>query len=120
MSRIQKPLIAFKAQLVQAPMQGLLRNTDGELARRLKRAMQERDRYAERTLSLFLILTRFAKTSYESACFIASDDDDGSRRRKEFILVLPPINRQLIDMLFNVVYITDDFASRSLEYEFYG
>jgi hypothetical protein len=101
-------------------MEGLLRNTDGELVRRFERAMKEQDRYAERTLSLFLILTRFAKTSYESACFISADADDGSRRRKEFVLILPPINRQLIDMLFNIVYITDDFPSRSLEYELYG
>lgn len=110
----------FDARIVQAPLQGLFRNTDSELARRLKKAMASHDRNAERALSLFLILTRFTKTSYESISFLASSADDSPRRRREFVLVLPPINRQLMDMLFNIVYITDDFPSRSLDYELYG
>jgi hypothetical protein len=119
-SQDQEPLVAFNARLVQAPLEGLFRNTDGELARRFKRAAGSRDREAERTVSLFLILTRFAKTSYEAISFLVSDVDDGSKRKKEFVLVLPPINRQLMDMLFNIIYITDDFPSRSLDYELYG
>jgi hypothetical protein len=116
----QEPLVEFNVQLVQAPLQGLFRNTDSELARRFQHATVTRDRVAERTLSFFLILTRFAKTSYESISFIASDSDDGSKRKKEFVFVLPPVNRQLMDMLFNIIYITDSFPSRSMEYELYG
>jgi hypothetical protein len=116
----EEPLVAFDARVVQAPLQGLFRNTDAELGRRLKRAMLLRDRNTERSLSLFLMLTRFTKTSYESVSFIASSMDDGSKRKKDFVLVLPPVNRQLMDMLFNIVYITDDFPSRSLDYELYG
>ena len=116
----QQPLVPFNARLVQAPLQGLLRNTDSELARRYQKAAALQNRDAERTLSLFLILTRFTKTSYESVCFLTSSEDDGSKRKKEFVLVLPPINRQLMDMLFNLIYITDDFPSRSREYELYG
>jgi hypothetical protein len=74
----------------------------------------------ERAVSFFLILLRFTKTSYECSSFIASSADDGSTRKKEFLLVLPPINRQLMDLLFNVVYITDDFPKRSMAYELYG
>jgi len=116
----QEPLVSFDARIVQAPLQGLLRNTDSELGRRFKHAMVAGDRNAERTLSLFLILARFTKISYESVSFIASDADDGSKRKKDFVLVLPPVNRQLMDMLFNIIYITDDFPSRSLDYELYG
>lgn len=116
----QEPLVTFDARLVQAPLQGLFRNTDSELGRRFKQAMAAGDRNAERTLSFFLILARFTKTSYESVSFIASDADDGSKRKKDFLLVLPPVNRQLMDMLFNIIYITDDFPSRSLDYELYG
>jgi hypothetical protein len=82
--------------------------------------MASRDRESERSVSLFLILTRFTKISYSSASFLISSVDDSPNRKKEFALVLPPINRQLMDMLFNVVYITDDFPTRSLEYELYG
>jgi hypothetical protein len=114
------PLREFDARLVQAPLQGLFRNSDSELARRFRTAMASHDREAERTLSFFLILTRFAKISYESVSFLISSADDGSKRKREFVLVLPPINRQLMDMLFNLVYITDDFTRRSREFELYG
>jgi hypothetical protein len=116
----QERLVAFDARLVQAPLQGLLRNIDSELARRYQKATASQDRGEERTLSLFLILTRFLKTSYESICFLTSSADDGSKRKKEFVFVLPPINRQLMDMLFNIIYITDGFPSRSRDYELYG
>lgn len=116
----QEPLTPFNAQIVQAPLQGLLRNAERELARQFEQAAKRQARDAERTLSRFLILTRFTINSYESVCFIVSDTDDGSRRKKDFVLVLPPINRQLMDMLFNIIYITDDFATRSLDYELYG
>ena len=115
-----EPLKQFNAQLVQAPLQGLLRNTESELARRFQQAMVSRERMAERTFSFFLILARFTIVSYKSICLIVSDSDDGSKREKKFVLVLPPVNRQLMDMLFNIIYITDDFPSRSLEYELYG
>jgi len=114
------PLRDFDARLVQAPLQGLIRNADSELARRYKKAAASHDRNGEKTLSFFLILTRFTKTSYESLSFLSSSADDSSKRKREFVLVLPPINRQLMDMLFNVIYITDDFPKRSLEYELYG
>lgn len=116
----QEPQIQFNAQIVQAPMQGLLRNAESELARQYQKAAKEHHRDAERMLSFFLILTRFTINSYESICFIVSDKDDGSRRKKDFVLVLPPINRQLMDMLFNIIYITDDFDKRLHDYELYG
>jgi hypothetical protein len=55
-----------------------------------------------------------------SASFLISAADDNPSRKKEFVSVLPPINRQLMDMLFNIVYITDDFPTCSLDYELYG
>jgi hypothetical protein len=48
-----EPLKQFNAQLVQAPLQGLLRNTESELARRFQQAMVSRERMAERTFSFF-------------------------------------------------------------------
>jgi hypothetical protein len=108
------PLREFDARLVQAPLQGLFRNSDSELTRRFKRALASHDSIAEKTVSLFLILTRFTKISYESVSVLVSSVDDGSKRKQEFVLVLPPINRQLMDMLFNIIYITDDFAQRSV------
>jgi hypothetical protein len=47
----EEPLVAFDARVVQAPLQGLFRNTDGELSRRLKQAMLLRDRNEEESIA---------------------------------------------------------------------
>ena len=114
------PLEVFDAQIVQTPMRGLLRNMDGELGRVFGHSMTIRDAQAERNLSLFLMMLRFTNTSYEAACFLCSDEDDAPKRKREFALVLPPTNRQLLDLLFTLVFMLDDFPVRSVAYELSG
>lgn len=114
------PLEVFDARIVQAPIQGLLRNMDSELVRLLKQAMTSLDSEAERRLSLFLIMLRFTKNSYEAASFLCSDADDTPKRKREFVLILPPTNRQLLDLLFTLVFMLDDFPTRSMAYELSG
>jgi hypothetical protein len=116
----ESPLEEFDARLVQAPLQGLLRNMDGELVRRLKHAMSVRDKESERRLSLFLIVLSFTRNSYEAARFLCSDANDNAKRKREFILILPPTNRQLLDLLFTLVFMLDDFPTRSMAYELSG
>lgn len=115
-----EPLQVFDSRLVQAPLQGLLRNIDGELERLLKKSMSSRDPLAERKYSLFLLMSRFTRNSYEAVSFLCSDSDDARRRKREFVLVLPPTNRQLLDLLFTLVFMLDDFPARSLEFELAG
>jgi hypothetical protein len=114
------PLEVFDARIVQTPLQGLLRNMDSQLARVLKQAMTSQDREAERRLSLFLIMLRFTKNSYEAASFLCSDSDDAPKRKREFALILPPTNRQLLDLLFTLVFMLDEFPARSMAYELSG
>lgn len=111
------PLEVFDAQIVQAPLQGLLRNMDEELARRLRQSVAPRNRDAERRVSLLLIMLRFTRNSYEAISFLISTMDDNPKRKKEFVLVLPPANRQLLDLLFTLVFMLDDFEARSMAYE---
>src|SRR5258707_6151993 len=111
------PLEVFNARIVQTPLQGLLWNMDSELTRLLKQAMTLRDIEAERRLSLFLIMLRFTKNSYEAASFLCSDSDDAPKRKREFALVLPHTNRQLLDLLFTLVFMLDEFPARSMAYE---
>jgi len=106
------PLEVFDARIVQTPLQGLLRNMDSELARLLKQAMTSRNQEAERRVSLFLIMLRFTKNSYEAASFLCSDSDDAPKRKREFALILPPTNRQLLDLLFTLVFMLDEFPAR--------
>jgi hypothetical protein len=79
--------------------------------------MEARDRETERTLSLFVMMMRFTRNSCEAVSFLASTEDKHSRRKKEFILLLPPANRQILDLLFTLVFMMDDFPSRSMAYE---
>lgn len=64
-----------------------------------------------------LIVLRFAVNSYKAISFLLSDVDDHPKRLPEFILVVPPINRQLMDLWFSLVYIMDDFEPRALAFE---
>ena len=111
------PQDEFDARIVQAPLQGLLRNIDSELVRRLGKAVASRDSEAERRISLFLTMMRLTKNSYEAVSFICSDSDDSPKRKREFVLILAPTNRQLLDLLFTLVFMLDDFPTRSVEYE---
>jgi hypothetical protein len=111
------PLKEFDARTVQAPLQGLFRNMDCELVRRMKKAIASRDAQAERTLSLFLLMVRFTKNSHEALSFLCSSEDDQPKRKKEFALLLPPANRQLLDLLFSLIFMLDDFPTHSMNYE---
>jgi len=114
------PLEELDARIVQTPLQGLLRNIDSELVRRLTQAVTARDSEAERRVSLFLTMMRLTKNCYEAVSFICSDSDDNPKRKREFVLILPPTNRQLLDLLFTLVFMLDDFPTRSLAYELGG
>ena len=114
------PLEIFDARLVQVPMCGLLRNMDAELVRLHKQAMTLRDSEAERKLSLLLVMLRFTRNSYEAMSFLCSDAGDTPKRKREFVLILPPANRQLLDLLFTLVFMLDDFSARSMAYELSG
>src|SRR5260370_24858785 len=114
------PLEVFDARIVQTPLQGLLRNMDSELARLLKQAITSHNREAERRLSLFLIMIRFTKNAYEDVSFLCSDSDDAPKRKREFALILPPTNRQLLDLLFTLVFMLDEYPARSMAYELSG
>jgi hypothetical protein len=114
------PIKEFDARTVQAPLQGLFRNMDCELVRRLKKANASRDAESERVLSLFLLMLRFTRNSYEATSFLCSSVEDNPKRKKEFVLMLPPANRQLLDLLFTLVFMMDDFPTRSMAYELSG
>jgi hypothetical protein len=109
----------FDARTVQAPLQGLFRNMDCEIVRRLKKAIASHDAQGERTLSLFLLMLRFTHNSHNAMSFLCSSEDH-PKRKQEFALLLPPANRQLLDLLFTLVFMLDDFPTRSMNYESCG
>jgi len=46
-----------------------------------------------------------------------ADTPEDAARRESYALTIAPVNRQLLDLLFSLVYMLDDFEKRSLEYQ---
>lgn len=114
---VPKPLREFNYQLVAEKMDGLLINIDRDLQRRGNEALRRGDRDAERCLTLFNVLVRFARNSYDAVRYIAGNTPEDHKRRPNYVMVLPAINRQLLDLLFSLVYMLDDLSPRSLQYQ---
>lgn len=113
-----QPLEEFNAEIVQKPLEGLLFNMERELEKRLKEATRLQDKETERRLSLLFMMIRFTVNSYKAVCFLLTGDSP--KRNDRFAIVIAPINRQILDLLFTLVYMMDDFDARSLEYELGG
>jgi|SRR5580692_11145718 hypothetical protein len=111
-----KPLKAFDVSLIQRRLDGLLINVDRDLQRKMAAARMANKPKLFGQLTMMTVMNRIAFNSYAALCFLTVDDDD-YRRRKNFVLVMPPVNRQLMDMLFTLVYIRDDFDARVVAYE---
>jgi hypothetical protein len=114
---IPKPLREFNYTLVQERMDGLLINIDRDLQKVGNRAAATNARDHERCFSLLNLMIRFARNSYDAVRYVAGTTPEDSRRRPDFVMVVPPINRQLLDLLFSLVYMLDDFSARSLQYQ---
>jgi hypothetical protein len=112
-----RQLVPFNFGLVQDRLNGILINIDRSLEKQTASFKQTGDAEGFRQLSLLTVMIRIASNSYTALCFLLSDLHRDPRRKTNFVLVTPPVNRQLMDLLFTLVYIRDDFGPRSLAYE---
>lgn len=112
-----KPLRPFNFKIVQEPLTGLLRNMDSDLQRRIKQVEAARDVQQYMQLTLLLIMLRVAINSYQAVGFLLTDLDEHPKRLDRFVIVVPPINRQIMDLWFTVVYLLNDFEPRRIIYE---
>jgi hypothetical protein len=62
-------------------------------------------------------MLKFAINSDQAVSFLLSDMDEHPRRLPRFVLVVPSINRQLMDLWFSLVYIMDDLGPRALAFD---
>jgi hypothetical protein len=113
----EKPLLGFDFQLVLPGLTGLQRNMDSDLQRTTERSVLFKDRDGERCVSLLKILFRFAWNSFHAVVYLAGDEPEDPRRKSNYVLVVPNINRQLLDLLFSLAYMFEDFSVRSLAYQ---
>jgi hypothetical protein len=112
-----KPLRRFDFNLIKNQLEGFLFNVDRDLQRRRDQAAARGDADAERVLALLNILVRFANNSYHAVSYLGADTPEDSNRKPNYMLAVPNVNRQLLDLLFSLVYILDDIRKRSLEYQ---
>jgi len=114
---VPKPLKEFNYQLVAPRLDGLLFNVDRDLQRRGSQAMQRRELDLERCILLLNLFVRFARNSYNAVRYVAGNTPEDHRRNPDYVMVVPAINRQLLDLLFSLVYMLDDLSPRSLDYQ---
>jgi hypothetical protein len=112
-----KPLRKFDFGLILPKLSGLRFNLDREIQRLSDQSVGRGDTDAERCLSLLKILLRFAWNSFEAVLYLAGDVPEDYRRKPNYVLVVPSINRQLLDVLFSLAYMFEDFRARSLAYQ---
>src|SRR6266576_592670 len=112
-----QPLPNFDYKLVQASLDGLLINIDRDLQRMTDRAERARDLRAARCLTLLNVMVRYAENAYHSVLYLVAQVPEDPARKKSYCLAAPPINRQLLDLLFSLIYMLDDFPARSLLYQ---
>jgi hypothetical protein len=115
--QIPKPLRGFQYPIVAERMDGLLINIDRDLQRRGRQALQRGQSDAERRILLLNLFVRFARNSYDAVRYVAGNTPEDHRRRPNYVMVIPAINRQLLDLLFSLVYMLDDLSARSARYQ---
>ena len=110
------PLRNFDYNLVSERMEGVLTNVDRDLQRRIDFIAGVPRATGALNLTLLDLLVRFARNSYHAVLYLAGDAPEDHLRKKNYVLVVPAINRQLMDLLFSLVYMLDDFETRAREY----
>jgi len=98
-------------------MDGLLINVDRDLQRLGNEALRRGERDAERCILLLDLFVRFARNSYDAVRYLAGNTPEDPRRKPNYVMVVPAINRQLLDLLFSLVYMLDDLSARTLQYQ---
>jgi hypothetical protein len=60
----------------------------------------------------FLWFVSLAHWTFRATIYLLADKPEDPKRMLEFAIVVPPINRTIVDMVFNVIFILDDYGNR--------
>lgn len=112
-----KPLKGFNYALVNEKFDGLIINVERDLDRKSKQALQRGHLMAERGFSLLRAFMCFAQNSFRAMRYLAADIPEDPSRDLKYVLVVPTVSRQLVDLLFTVVYMLDEFLPRAEAYQ---
>ena len=100
-----------------APIDGLLFNLDRDLQRQIAKLHKLGDRVKARSVEMPLMFLRYARIAYNSVRFLMADTPPDPARKPIYAIIVPNVNRQLIDILSTLVFMLDDLEPRLKLYE---
>ncbi len=112
-----KPLKGFDFGLVSNKLDGLLFNVNRDLERRAGESLQRGHLAMENCFSLLRMFVNFANNSYSAMRYLSADTPEDSKRDLKYVLVVPTVSRQLVDVLCTTVYMLDELVPRAKAYQ---
>jgi hypothetical protein len=116
---LQEPseLQAFRFDTIAAPIDGLLFNVDRDLQRRIVTLHKTGEAIKARTVEMPLMFLRYARIAYNAVRYLTADTPPDPARKPVYAVIVPNVNRQLIDILSTLVFMLDDLVPRHNWYE---
>lgn len=99
----------FDFQTIRATLEGLLFNVERDLKRRTSEASSGP---AARGFILMRIAALFSRQAFDAMRFLCADEP-APGRRPEYVFVVPSITRSLLEVLFTIIYVGEDFPARA-------
>jgi len=110
-------LRALDYTTVAAPIDGLLFNVDRDLQRRIAVHHTAGELVKKRSVEMALMFLRYARIAYNAVRFLTADTPEDPARKPVYAVIIPNVNRQLIDILSTLVFMLDDLIPRHNWYE---
>lgn len=103
----------FNFETIRATLEGLLWNLERDLHRR---ALGSNDRPTAKGFVLMRIAVLYVKTALNAIRFLCADQNMPGRH-PEHVLVIPSISRTMLEALFTVMYLSEEFPRRCESYQ---
>ena len=112
-----KPLKRFDFGLVNNKLDGFIFNVNRDLERKAEECFRRGHRAMEQCFSLLRVFLNFANNSYRAMRHLVADSPEDAKRDPKFVLVVPTVSRQLVDILCTIVYMLDELVPRAKAYQ---
>jgi hypothetical protein len=109
-----QPVRVFNVGTISETLDGLLINVQRDLKRRVNETSLTSIPMS-RGFLLMRIAVLFARQLYDSIRFLCADVETPGRR-PEYIFTVPSILRTLEEILFTIIYLSEDFLNRSEDF----
>ena len=112
-----KPLRGFDFGIVNNKLDGFIFNVNRDLERKAQESFQRGHCAMEQCFSLLRVFLNFANNSYRAMRHLVADTPEDAKRDPKFVLVVPTVSRQLVDILCTIVYMLDELVPRAKAYQ---